>query len=214
MGVVRGEPPPPRARPPSVAGFTLIAVGRYFEAMAKQVPSWLRAAREQWTFTGAVRPSFAIDPGPGQESVWDYPRPPAIAQDSRLVEVSGVNGPIARTTDAIRIMETSLPPSFYLPPESITPGSLVTIAGRSHCEWKGEAQYLAESSDGPAIAWCYPSPYPEFAEWANYVSFYPARVHCRVDDELVRPQNSEFYGGWITDDVVGPFKGDPGVPGI
>jgi uncharacterized protein (DUF427 family) len=181
--------------------------------MTNQVPSWLQAAREQWAYTGAVRPPFAVEPGPNQESVWDYPRPPALAPDSRSVKVTGADALIAKTTEAIRIMETSLPPSFYLPPECIAPGALVIAPGRSHCEWKGEAEYLAETAGGLPIGWRYPKPYPEFAQWANYVSFYPARVQCLVDGELVRAQNGKFYGGWITDDVVGPFKGDAGVPG-
>lgn len=178
--------------------------------MPKKTPGWLQAARSQWTHTGAVRPDFAIAPGPGQESVWDYPRPPALAADSRLVEVTGAGGPIASTTSSVRIMETSLPPSFYLPPDSIVPDTLFVVEGRSHCEWKGEAEYLGESPGGEAIGWRYPDPYEEFTDWANYVSFYPSKVQCKVDGEAVRPQALAFYGGWITDDIVGPFKGDPG----
>lgn len=178
--------------------------------MAKKTPGWLQAARSQWTHTGAVRPDFAIEPGPGQESVWDYPRPPELAPDPRLVEVFGSSGLIVSTKASVRIMETSLPPSFYVPPDSVTPGALVVVGGRSHCEWKGEAEYIAESSGDEPIGWRYPDPYPEFAQWANYVSFYPSKVQCRVDGETVRPQALAFYGGWITDDVVGPFKGDPG----
>jgi uncharacterized protein (DUF427 family) len=178
--------------------------------MVKKIPGWLEAARSQWIHTGAVRPDFAIEPGPGQESVWDYPRPPALAPDSRLVEVIGKSGQIVSTNDSIRIMETSLPPSFYVPPDSVAEGVLVVVGGRSQCEWKGQAEYLAETSGAEAIGWRYPNPYPEFADWANYVSFYPSKVECRVDTELVRPQELAFYGGWITDDIVGPFKGDPG----
>ncbi|NNE74599.1 MAG: DUF427 domain-containing protein [Acidimicrobiales bacterium] len=174
----------------------------------------MEAARNQWTYTGAERPPFAIEPGPGQESVWDYPRPPAIAPDGRLIEVVGERGPIASSRASIRIMETSLPPSFYLPPDSIAEGSLVVVDGRSHCEWKGDAEYLAEPGGDAVVGWRYPEPYPEFAEYAGWVSFYPARVECRVDGERARPQNSEFYGGWITDELVGPFKGDPGVPAL
>ena len=115
-------------------------------------PEWLQAARSQWTYTGAERPPFAIEPGPGQESVWDYPRPPAVVADDRRIEVVGSNGPIASTRDAVRILETSLPPSFYLPPEAIADGALVVAPARSHCEWKGEAEYLIEPGVEPGGA--------------------------------------------------------------
>ncbi|NNE96191.1 MAG: DUF427 domain-containing protein [Acidimicrobiales bacterium] len=176
-------------------------------------PDWLERARSQWTYTGAVRPPFARDPAEGQESVWDYPRPPAVVPDVRLVEVFGADGLIASTTDSVRVMETSLPPSFYLPPETITPGALVVGDRRSICEWKGEAEYLSEPG-GEVVAWRYPRPFDLFADYAGWVSFYPHLVECRVDGELVRAQNSNFYGGWITDELVGPFKGDPGVPSL
>ncbi len=177
------------------------------------VPGWLAAAREQWTYTGTVRPSFAVEPGPGQESVWDYPRPPAVLADPRLVEVRGRTGLIASTAASVRVMETSLPPSFYLPPESVTEGALLLTDQRSHCEWKGQAEYLSEPG-GVVVAWRYPRPYELFARFAGWISFYPDRVECRVAGELVRPQNSQFYGGWITDELVGPFKGDAGVPSL
>lgn len=177
------------------------------------VPDWLRAAREQWTYTGAERPSFAVEPGPGQESVWDYPRPPAVVPDGRVVEVTGPSGVIARSTGSVRVMETSLPPSFYLPPEDIIGDALAVLAQHSHCEWKGEAEYLSDAT-GEIVGWRYPRPYELFEAHAGWVSFYPDRVQCRVDGERVRPQNSNFYGGWITDELVGPFKGDPGVPAL
>lgn len=179
--------------------------------MTNSSSRWLETARNQWTHTGAKRPPFAADPGPGQESVWDYPRPPVVVPDGRLVEVIGEVGVIAASRGAIRVLETSHPPSFYLPPESITDGALFEVGGRSHCEWKGEASYVGESPDSQAIGWRYPKPYPEFERWANYVSFYPDRVECRVDGELVRPQLGGFYGGWITGDIVGPFKGEAGA---
>ncbi len=179
----------------------------------RKVPDWLQAARDQWEWTGDKRPDYAVEPGPGQESVWDYPRPPAIAADTRLIEVIGHNGLIASTTTSIRVMETSLPPSFYLPPDSITEGALITAGGSSHCEWKGPAEYVGEPGGHP-IGWRYPRPYDEFAQYANWVSFYPSRVTCKVDGEVARPQQSEFYGGWITNELVGPFKGDPGLTGI
>ncbi len=177
------------------------------------VPSWLQSARDSWTNRGDRRPGFAVEPGPGQESVWDYPRPPAIVEDRRLIEIGDEQGPIAGTTTSIRVLETSHPPSFYLPPEAIVPGRLVVTTGSSHCEWKGRAEYLALAEGGQPVGWRYPAPYPEFANYANWTSFYPDRVRCRVDGEPVKAQAGGFYGGWITDDVVGPFKGDPGTSG-
>ncbi len=181
-------------------------------------PDWLRQAREHWVNRGDQRPDFAAEPGPGQESVWDYPRPPAVVPDSRPIEVDGPNGPIARAAHSIKVCETSHPPSFYVPADSIVDGSLSVTFGSSHCEWKGAAEYVAIVSDadggrGEPVGWRYPSPYPEFAEYAGWVSFYPGRVECRVAGELARPQAGGFYGGWITDDVVGPFKGEPGTSG-
>ena len=152
-------------------------------------------------------------PGPGQESVWDYPRPPAFVPDGRRIEVVAANGPVASTSGAIRALETSQPPAFYLPPDSVEPGRLVTAAGRSLCEWKGEAEYVALAGTVEPIGWRYPDPFPEFAPYTGWVSFYPDRVTCLVDGEVARAQPGGFYGGWITDDVVGPFKGAPGTQG-
>lgn len=177
-------------------------------------PRWLEAARMQWTNRGDARPPFAIEPQPGQESVWDYPRPPAIVADDRLVEVRFDGHVIASTNRAIRLLETSHPPSFYLPPDSLLAEDvLVVVPGSSHCEWKGEAEYFSLFNQGTPVGWRYRKPYPEFAEYASYLSFYPYAVDCYVDGELARPQAGGFYGGWITDEVVGPFKGEPGTSG-
>lgn len=176
------------------------------------VPAWLQAARDQWTNRGQARPDFAEDPGPGQESVWDYPRPPAVVADRRTVEVHDhLGGLVARTTGAIRVLETSHPPTFYVPSAALTAGALVQAPGSSHCEWKGQAEYVALPASTEPVGWRYPSPYEGFAEHAGWVAFYPGRIACTVDGEGVRPQAGGFYGGWITDDVVGPFKGEPGT---
>lgn len=183
--------------------------------MAAEVPSWLQRAREQWTNRGETRPAFAEEPGPGQDSAWDYPRPPAIVDDDRTVEVRAPDGRlVARSARSIRVLETSHPPSFYVPPEAIEDGALEVTEGNSHCEWKGRAEYVAlAGGDGAPVGWRYPHPYSEFAAHADWISFYPDRVRCTVDGEVVRPQAGGFYGGWITDDVVGPFKGEPGTAG-
>lgn len=177
-----------------------------------RVPEWLHQARSHWQHTGATRPSFALEPGAGQESVWDYPRPPAVVEDHRLVEVHGAAGSIASTSTSIRVLETSHPPAFYLPGDAIG-DRLAVVPGRSHCEWKGQAEYLAEPGSTDVVGWRYVQPYPEFDAWAGWVSFYPDRVACFVDGHRVQGQAGGFYGGWITPDVVGPFKGDPGTSG-
>ena len=181
--------------------------------MSNDTPNWLQRARDGWAHRGDRRPPFAHEPGPGQESVWDYPRPPAVVPDERTIEVGDPGALVATTTRSVRVLETSHPPAFYVPPEAVIPGRLVPTAGASHCEWKGPAEYLAVAGSTDPVAWRYPNPYPEFAAYAGWVSFYPGRVRCTVDDEVVRPQAGGFYGGWITDDVVGPFKGEPGTSG-
>lgn len=182
-------------------------------AMAADLPAWARAARQKWTHTGACRPSFALPPEPGQESVWDYPRPPAIVPDPRRIDVLAPDGPLARTTRAIRVLETSHPPSFYLPPDDLVAARLVKAPGSSRCEWKGTAEYLAMAGTLQPVGWRYPAPFREFARHSGWLSFYPDRVHCVVDGERVRAQPGGYYGGWITDEIVGPFKGDPGSAG-
>jgi uncharacterized protein (DUF427 family) len=167
-----------------------------------------------WVNTGAERPSFAIEPGAGQESVWDYPRPPAIVPDRRHVVVGDPAAPLADTRRAVRVLETASPPTFYVPPDDVDTSRLVRVGGRSFCEWKGEARYWALAErPAEAIAWDYPTPQQPFASIADWLAFYPGRIECRVDDEVVRAQAGGFYGGWITDEVVGPFKGEPGTLG-
>ena len=165
-----------------------------------------------WSNTGAARPPFAVEPGPGQESVWDYPRPPAIVDDGRHVVVGEPDDPIVDTRRAVRVLETASPPTFYLPPDDTNRGYLVQVDGRSFCEWKGEARYWALATDrSTPVAWDYPSPLPEFARLTGWLSFYPGRIACTVDGATVRAQPGGYYGGWITDEIVGPFKGDPGT---
>lgn len=183
-------------------------------------PRWAERARGAWTHTGRARPPFALEPGPGQESVWDYPRPPALVREPRGIVVATADGrEIARCAGderhAWKLCETASPPTYYLPPESVRFESLVRTAGRSRCEWKGEAWYwaLADAPDGPTVAWSYPAPFGEYRALEGHVAFYPGRVRCTLGGESVRAQAGDYYGGWITDDVVGPFKGDPGTGG-
>ncbi len=166
-----------------------------------------------WQYTGQERPDFAVEPGPGQESVWDYPRPPLAKRTDRLVEVRAADVLIARSQRSVRLMETASPPTFYLPPDDVDFDQLVRVPGDSICEWKGAARYWGLASDpgAGAIGWSYPEPRARFSMLRDFVSFYPARADCRVDGERVIPQPGAFYGGWITSDVVGPFKGEPGT---
>jgi len=183
--------------------------------MTKQVPKWLKAAQQQWDFRGQNRPRFAIEPAPDQESVWDYPRPPALVADGRLVVVKVGERVIAESSATMRVLETASPPTFYIPPRDVEMTQLVNVAGSSMCEWKGSAKYWALTNSGSerAVGWSYPSPFAEFAQIQDYLAFYPSRVDCLVDGERVRAQAGEFYGGWVTDEIVGPFKGDPGTGG-
>ncbi len=165
-----------------------------------------------WNFIGRGRPDFAIEPGPGQESVWDFPRPPVAEASTREIRVVSGDTLLAQTTTSYRLKETASPPTFYLPPDSIEPEALIPAPGQSFCEWKGVARYFAlESDPSQTVAWTYPEPAGAFSMLRDYVSFYPGRVECYVDGERVRPQAGGFYGGWITNDVIGPFKGEPGT---
>jgi len=166
-----------------------------------------------WKYTGKQRPSFAIEPASDQESVWDYPRPPALLEDSRHVRVMAGEQIIAHSNHALRILETAAPPTFYLPIEDVDMDLLAVVRGQSNCEWKGVARYWAISGQDQPVAWDYPVPSVSFGRLLNHLAFYPGRVDCFVDDEAVRPQSSEFYGGWITSEIVGPFKGEPGTNG-
>ncbi len=154
--------------------------------------------------------------GPGQESVWDYPRPPRVEQSDRHVVVQLGDVVLADTRRAWRVMETSHAPSWYLPPDDIAMQHLRQAPGRSMCEWKGQADYLDVAVDEivvPRVAWRYRNPVPAFAPIAGHIAFYPGAVECTVDGEAASPQPGGFYGGWITPDVVGPFKGGEGTLG-
>lgn len=178
----------------------------------REVPGWLAAARSGWANTGAGRPDFAIAPGPGQESVWDYPRPPAIVPDARRVVVGDPDDPLAVSGRSVRVLETASPPTFYLPADDVETGRLIVAPGRSLCEWKGEATYWAlVDAPGTPIGWSYERPFGEFEAIAGHYAFYPARIDCRVDGRQVRAQEGGFYGGWVTDEIVGPYKGEPGT---
>jgi uncharacterized protein (DUF427 family) len=153
-------------------------------------------------------------PGPGQESVWDYPRPPRLEESRRSIEIWLGGERVAATTRSWRVLETSHPPTYYLPRDAFVEGALRPAEGSSFCEWKGMASYfdvLGGDQVAPKAAWTYEAPTPGFLDLRGAVSVMPGQVdRCVVDGEVVRPQEGGFYGGWVTDDVVGPFKGIPG----
>lgn len=166
-----------------------------------------------WKYRGHKRPDFATVPKPGQESVWDYPRPPKLALDGRRIEVYDGDRAIASASKTYRVLETASPPTFYIPPQDVNWKLLSSAPGSSVCEWKGVAKYWTLSSNPKVgvVGWSYPEPNPAFEQIRDYVSFYPAALTCYVAAERVRSQPGQFYGGWITNEIVGPFKGEPGT---
>ncbi|OBK33212.1 hypothetical protein A5658_14220 [Mycobacterium sp. 1245111.1] len=152
-------------------------------------------------------------PGPGQESVWDYPRPPRLEEFSGSITVELGSRVIASTTRAWRVLETSHPPTYYLPAAAFADGVLRRAGGASWCEWKGQATYFDLVTDAAVASragWTYLAPTPGFAPLTGAVAVMAAAVdRCTVNGETVVPQPGGFYGGWITSWIVGPFKGIP-----
>lgn len=151
-----------------------------------------------------------------QERVADYPRPPRLEREQRRVRIILGGQTIADTTEAWRVMETTHPPSYYLPQSGFTPGALIASSGRgSVCEWKGRAAYWTLQAGGRTATdagWGYPTPTAAFSAIAGYVAVYAGAMDsCFVGDDRVTPQPGGFYGGWITPELVGPFKGGPGT---
>jgi len=149
--------------------------------------------------------------------VWEYPRPPRLEETDRRVEVIFGGVTLACTRRARRVLERSHPPVYYIPTEDIGMEHLAPSDATSFCEWKGRARYYDVAGGGRAeerAAWFYPQPTPRFRELTGYVAFYPSKMDaCWVDGDKVEAQPGDFYGGWITPDIVGPFKGGPGTQG-
>jgi len=164
---------------------------------------------------GTVPAPRRIEPGPGQESVWDYPRPPRVEVVTERLRVVVDGIALADTTRGLRVLETAGPPVYYFPPADIELALLTRGRHRSVCEWKGDAEYWTYD-DGRGrrienVAWSYHRPLPGFESIAGYLAFYAGRVdQAWLGDELATPQPGRFYGGWITSRIVGPFKGEPG----
>lgn len=154
---------------------------------------------------------------PGQESVWAYPRPPLAERTYARVMIEHRGVVVASTTAAVRTLETSHPPTYYIPPDDIAKGLLRRAAGSSLCEWKGAATYWNVVIGGTVLSrvgWSYAHPTPHFDMLRDHVAFYAGPFdRCSVDGETVVPQPGEFYGGWITSNLAGPFKGVPGSMG-
>ena len=163
------------------------------------------------------RPSSAERPGPGQLSVWDFPRPPRVEREPRHVRLVLGDHLIAESRNALRVLETSHPPTIYLPRDAFRPGALRDAEGTSFCEFKGVARYhdlVADDRVAEHAGWSYPLPAGAFAELKDHVAVYPSRVdEAWLGDERVQAQAGDFYGGWITKELVGPFKGGPGTRG-
>ncbi|MBG6107114.1 DUF427 domain-containing protein [Frigoribacterium sp. CG_9.8] len=158
-----------------------------------------------------------VTPGPGQESVWDYPRPPRVEATTERIRIRFGGETIVDTTDAVRVLETSHPPVYYLPRSAFADGVLERAPGASFCEFKGAAKYVtlrAGSARAESAGWYYPNPTPGYELLADRVAVYPSTMEsCEVAGETVISQAGDFYGGWITSRVVGPFKGEPGTMG-
>ncbi|MEQ8965524.1 MAG: DUF427 domain-containing protein [Azospirillaceae bacterium] len=151
------------------------------------------------------------------ESVWSYPRPPRVGPTRRRLMIEAGGRTIADTTAAYRVLETSHPPTYYLPPGDVADDLLRPNRRRTMCEFKGKAAYfdlVLPDRTVEMACWCYPDPTPAFADIQDYLCFYPSKVDaCFVDGERVAAQEGDFYGGWITSDIEGPFKGAPGTRG-
>lgn len=158
-----------------------------------------------------------IEPQPGQESVWDYPRPPRLEPTPKHLTITFHGETIADTQKAWRVLETSHPPVYYIPPEDIRMEFLTRNQRRSFCEFKGSANYWTVkvgSQEEKECAWSYENPTPAFETIKGYIAFYASKMDaCYVNDEEVDSQEGDFYGGWITSDIVGPFKGATGTWG-
>ena len=156
--------------------------------------------------------------GTGLESVWDYPRPPAVTSCRDRVRLGFAGEVLAESTDALRVLETSHPSTVYLPPDDVRADLLIPSGARSTwCEFKGVARYLDAVVGGRrvhAVGWAYRNPSPGYEALRDHIAFYPGRVDAAwIGEERVQAQRSDFYGGWITADLVGPFKGPSGTLG-
>ena len=167
------------------------------------------ASRNKWTYTGQARPEFAEEPEEGQRSVWDFPRPPKIEPVDAVLRVFNEKTLIAETQRGIRVLETAGAPTYYFPPSDVEDSLVEFGEMASICEWKGVAQSVHVQGIQDA-GWRYIKMFEDFAELHEWPSFYPKKLLCFVDTELVTHQPGGYYGGWVTSDLAGPIKGVAG----
>lgn len=172
----------------------------------------VQRARSKWTYTGKVRPPFAEPPGPGQESVWDFPRPPRIEPVGLVLSVQSGDAILARTGKGYRVLETAGAPTYYFPPDDVDVTAVEVRPETFHCEWNGFSN-ATSTRDVPAAGWVMTAVYPEYAGLFGWYAFYPQRLHCFIGDERVTGQPGGYYGGWVTPALSGPIKGGPGSSG-
>lgn len=179
------------------------------------VPDELLRARRRWRYVGRDRPAWVEPEAAGHISVWDFPRPPRVEGLPGRVRVEFGGRIVAETRSALRVLETASPPTVYVPPRDVQSDLLVATATTALCEWKGLARHFSlrvAAKESRDAVWSYPDPFPEFDAIRGYLAFHPARVdHCWQGDEKVRTQPGGYYGGWVTAELLGPFKGGPGT---
>ncbi len=178
-------------------------------------PSEVERLRNAWRAAPRVRPASIAPPGPGRESVWDYPRPPRVEPVSRHVRVEFGGITLADTTHALRVCETSSPPCYYVPSADLAMRHVEPADRTSLCEWKGIARYWSirvGERFAKDAAWSYPDPWVGYEAIRDYLAFYPRRMDaCWLGGQSVEPQPGLYYGGWVTPELVGPFKGAAGT---
>jgi uncharacterized protein (DUF427 family) len=171
--------------------------------------------RARWRSRKRERPAEIVRPGPGQVSVWDFPRPPRVEPVAARVRVEFGGRVIADSTRALRVCETASPPAYYLPPQDVAQDCLEPSERTTFCEWKGVARYWTlrvGKRRAKDAAWSYPNPDAGYEAIRDHLAFYPGRVDaCWVGEHRVAPQPGRYYGGWVTPELVGPFKGAPGT---
>lgn len=200
-------------RPNSLNLTLLIKLLVYWMKMS-EIPEEIRSEVEKWRNFPRERPSDILPPEPGQESVWDYPRPPRVELSEQHIQVEFGGVLIADSRRSKRVLETAGPPVYYIPQDDIRMDYLEQARNTTLCEWKGFSQYWTVRVDQVVAlnaAWSYPNPWEGYEAIQNHIAFNAAKMNaCYVDGVEVVPQPGEYYGGWITPDIVGPFKGVPG----
>ncbi len=169
----------------------------------------IAAARDKWRYRGDERPGFAEPVAAGEESVWDFPRPPRIEAVAQRMRVCASDTVVAETGQGVRVLETAGAPTYYFPPCDVDFGQLEREGEASLCEWKGVATTFSVAGHRGA-AWTYERTFEEFAAIRGWLAFYPTVLDCYLDDERVTAQPGGYYGGWVTRRLRGPIKGGPG----